>query len=489
MEDGLQVLVTETGHIDNRFLEGKEVRPGCLGQLSGPIADWSEGTRNGRMYSRDLWVKVFDTPWVQEALETKSLFGEADHPDERLESKISCAAVVMTDYEFVDEQSTLYGWFDILDTPSGRILRTLAEYGTKLGVSSRGRGKIITRGGKQVVEESSYLFGGFDIVALPAVKKARQDFVAEGLELDNLYNSIEEQINECQTTSELSIIRNVLESSEIKGLDNYISLIEARSNELGSSSDAIVEKLTNDLQMSYSELNRVKKSRSRSRSRIDAINEDNELMERENIKILTDLVDENSKLKSELVLKDQLINSNDENLEEEVNLINGRLEELTEENKELIKENRSLNKLKSRYDTLEESNKSLKTKVRQLSLDLKSEDELNTELTNQYNELVDVANSAFEDYEKALESYLELRCNQSSDLSPEQAHRLLPETYTIEDIDRVVRDQENLRRRMSKLPISVGGEYVAESYKDRSDTSKDRYKDLTRILSSMKSKT
>ena len=128
---------------------GDTVRPGCLGQLKGPIAEWHDSTRNDRYYSRKLWEGVFNTPWVKEALRTKTLFGEADHPDDRLEPKLMKAAVVLTSYDINETDETVYGTFDILDTPSGRVLRTLSDYGCELGVSSRGRGRIVTRNGRK----------------------------------------------------------------------------------------------------------------------------------------------------------------------------------------------------------------------------------------------------------------------------------------------------------------------------------------------------
>ena len=487
MEDDLKVLITETGRIDS--LDSKEVRPGCLGRLGGIIADWGNETRNGRLYTRELWVKVFETPWVKEALETRTLFGEADHPDERLESKLSLAAVVMTDYEFVEDQQILYGWFDILDTPSGRILRTLADYGSKLGVSSRGRGKIITRGGRQVVEESSYLFGGFDIVALPAVKKARQDFVAESVESGSISESIRDQINECKTPIELDAIREVLESAGIADLDEYISLIEEKSNELNPD-NAIVEKLTGELQKSYSELNRVKSRRThRAKSRIDAINEDMERMEKENVKLFSALYNENSQMKSELVLKDRKIKSLDEQLTELISEAKEQAESLSRQKESLDRKIQSVERLKSENKALKETVQSLKSDNKSLSLQSRTDARDYNALVNQYNELIEEVDQVSAAYERALERYLNLKCSQSSGLSPRQAHRLLPEDYTIDDIDRVVDDQVNLQRRMSQLPIyspQLSEQRVLSSSGDANlDES---YGNLKVLLNSMKHK-
>ena len=242
-----ELLVNQTGNITESLTSGDCVRPGCLGQLKGPIADWNDSTRNKRYYSRDLWVKVFDTDWVKEALETRTLFGEADHPEERIEPLLTKAAVVLVDYNFVDEEQTIYGTFDILDTPSGRILRTLADYGCELGVSSRGRGQLVTRNGRQEVDPNSYVFGGFDVVALPAVKKARQVFIKES-GTKKFRMDIVDQIEMCESESDLRIIKNVLDNANLSDINKIDQLIESRISEFNpTDDDTIIAGLTRDL--------------------------------------------------------------------------------------------------------------------------------------------------------------------------------------------------------------------------------------------------
>ena len=116
--------------------EGKtaQTHPGCLGTLSGPCADYNNPTRNNNFYSRKLWENVFKDPLVVESLEDRVLIGELDHPGDRLETKAKNACIVMTGYEFDDVNKTVNGTFDILDTPNGQILKSLLDYGCKIGV-------------------------------------------------------------------------------------------------------------------------------------------------------------------------------------------------------------------------------------------------------------------------------------------------------------------------------------------------------------------
>ena len=77
------------------------------------------------------------------------------------------------------EDGKYYGKFNILDTPCGRIVYTLAKAGFRLGVSSRGNGDYDEYTGE--VDPDSYDFTCFDVVVLPAVKDARMSLVTEGL--------------------------------------------------------------------------------------------------------------------------------------------------------------------------------------------------------------------------------------------------------------------------------------------------------------------
>jgi hypothetical protein len=64
----------------------------------------------------------------------------------------------------------LYAYVDILDTPNGRLLKTLVDYGFVPGISSRGSGDIMAN---DEVDPETFFLETWDIVQLPAVRKAR----------------------------------------------------------------------------------------------------------------------------------------------------------------------------------------------------------------------------------------------------------------------------------------------------------------------------
>lgn len=239
----MRVLI-ETRMNSLKLNESKTPKKGCLGRLEGVCADFKNPTRNGRLYPLPLWKKVFDDALFKEALQNKTLFGELDHPEDRFEPLISEACVVMTDYTIDENKGLIYGGFDILDTPKGRILKSILDYGSVVGVSSRGQGDIIESTDGERVDEDSYEFACFDVVSTPAVEKARQKVMESIKRVKDISfkESIDKQIKDAETITDLNIIRSVVRSSGISDseMDTIIESIEDRCNNLQDVDKTIV---------------------------------------------------------------------------------------------------------------------------------------------------------------------------------------------------------------------------------------------------------
>ena len=140
-----------------------------LGRLYGPIATCKEGTRNGRKYNKELWIKALNDEIFQEKIANKSLFLELGHPADREETDMSCVCACIPEMPKIVNDD-LYAYVDILDTPNGRLLKTFCDYGFVPGISSRGSGDIMAN---DEVDPETFFIETWDIVQLPAVKKAR----------------------------------------------------------------------------------------------------------------------------------------------------------------------------------------------------------------------------------------------------------------------------------------------------------------------------
>ena len=79
------------------------------------------------------------------------------------------------------------GKVQVLNTPSGNILRSLVESGVKLGISSRGMGSVSESAGNTVVEDDFQLIC-FDFVSEPSTPGAFMMKEAKDLSSPNIFN-------------------------------------------------------------------------------------------------------------------------------------------------------------------------------------------------------------------------------------------------------------------------------------------------------------
>lgn len=169
-----------------KLTEAEQKQRGILGRLIGPCADFIQATRNGRKYSEELWENVFSNDLMKEKIKNRCCFGELGHPTDRTETDMEKIALCLAELPKKGGDGKLYGVFDILDTPNGRILKALCDYGCNIGISSRGQGDLITDlDGNEAVDPDTYDCEGFDAVLMPGVEAARLKYVTESLNKEN----------------------------------------------------------------------------------------------------------------------------------------------------------------------------------------------------------------------------------------------------------------------------------------------------------------
>jgi len=135
--------------------------------------------RNGRMYPMDTLSK--EVARYNEAFVQKGrALGELGHPDgptvnlDRVSHKIT---------SLVQEGNNFKGKAQILETPMGKIAKSLLDEGVMLGVSSRGVGSLkMTNEGHKIVGEDFMLATAADIVADPSAPDAFVSGIMEGKE-------------------------------------------------------------------------------------------------------------------------------------------------------------------------------------------------------------------------------------------------------------------------------------------------------------------
>ena len=238
-------------------------RKGVLGTLEGVCADCIKATRNGRLYPDAVWQTAFNDPIVKEHFQCGGIFGQLGHPkeDQTENEEFNSIAICMPDPPKKGTDGKLRGRWDILDTPNGRILKCLCDYGYKIGISSRANGDVEEDwdGNESVVPET-FQFKAFDAVLLPAVKEARLNLVTESF--DENKNRLKKALKESIDSSDDVDKAVMLKTLEDLGID-YIESSETNEDVVDSELDNDVAvndgmDLVSDLQAALKEVDDLK---------------------------------------------------------------------------------------------------------------------------------------------------------------------------------------------------------------------------------------
>ncbi len=126
------------------------------------------GTKNGngRVYRKETLQREIEN--YQKAIQERRSLGELDHPDDSV-INLKNASHLVTKMWW--EGDNVMGKIQVLDTPSGNILKALVKSGCKLGISSRGMGSVKEEKGITMVEDDFQLIC-FDMVSEPSTPGA-----------------------------------------------------------------------------------------------------------------------------------------------------------------------------------------------------------------------------------------------------------------------------------------------------------------------------
>ena len=173
--------------------------------IEGVFMQGAIQNRNGRMYPMETLQKEVDR-YNDQFVSKNRAYGELGHPDG---PTINLERVSHMIKSLKNEGNDIVGKAKIMDTPYGKIVKSLIDEGAQLGVSSRGMGSL-----KQNSEGINEVQGDFqlatagDIVADPSAPNAFVNGVMEGVEwiYDAASGSWQSQvvIEEIQNTGKIS---------------------------------------------------------------------------------------------------------------------------------------------------------------------------------------------------------------------------------------------------------------------------------------------
>lgn len=176
--------------------------------LSGLFAEFDVKNQNDRIYPKEIYLSALDE--ILPKIESGSLLGECDHPNDYDEVRLSNVSHVIKECHVTGNQ--VFGTVEVLDTPSGKVIQALMEAGIPLGISSRGIGN--TRESVDGTVVTSLKLITYDLVADPSFAGAVLTESAKA-SLNSKLDSIESELplNESiGTNSVRSSIHRIRES-------------------------------------------------------------------------------------------------------------------------------------------------------------------------------------------------------------------------------------------------------------------------------------
>lgn len=166
--------LTEVLPFEYEIVEQKSKKPGVLLTLEGTFQRAGTKNANGRVYPLGLWQKLMSDEDVNERIKARRMLGELDHPSSG-STALSRVAHVVTEHKLLGD-NRVRGKLDILDTPMGQIAATLAKAGVQLGVSSRGDGSVEKKGDVDEVQ-NDFRLETYDLVLKPSTPGAYPQIV------------------------------------------------------------------------------------------------------------------------------------------------------------------------------------------------------------------------------------------------------------------------------------------------------------------------
>ena len=180
-------LITEQNNDIEVLTEEKDGKKSTY--IKGVFLQTEITNRNGRMYKFDTMNREV-TKYNEEFVNRGRALGELGHPEgptlnlDRVSHKI---------VELYPEGTNFIGKAKLMETPMGKIAKSLLDEGVQLGVSSRGLGSIKKEGSCSVVADDFILSTAADIVADPSAPDAFVEGIYEGREWVTVDGKVKER--------------------------------------------------------------------------------------------------------------------------------------------------------------------------------------------------------------------------------------------------------------------------------------------------------
>ena len=181
-------------------------KPGIF-EVKGILQRAEAENQNGRVYKRSILERELKK-YTKNFIEVGNAYGELDHPDSPIVSLKNASHIVK---EVWWKGNDVMGTVQLLNTPSGNIVKNILRDGHTIGISSRGTGSVTQTNEGHLMVQDDFELVCWDFVSNPSTHGA---FMAPGglnesvsKTKDNRYSKVHSTIREilCATTCECSL--------------------------------------------------------------------------------------------------------------------------------------------------------------------------------------------------------------------------------------------------------------------------------------------
>jgi hypothetical protein len=192
-------------------MDSGKLPDGVLCRVKYPVCRIGERNANNRIYEKDVWEKVLADDGLIEKLNQRGLFGHAEHP-EATQSDLQLTSHVINKM-WVDE-NVMFQEFDVLDTPTGKIVDCLLRAGCMVGCSTRAEGDL---------EESEDDKGPYSKVLSDSYHYVTTDFTAD----PSTFGVVPQDIRR-NVVSEIKVLRESKEAGEVKFAEAMLASMQCK---------------------------------------------------------------------------------------------------------------------------------------------------------------------------------------------------------------------------------------------------------------------
>tara|TARA_R110000868_G_scaffold141607_2_gene358225 strand:+ start:3831 stop:4412 length:582 start_codon:yes stop_codon:yes gene_type:complete len=173
-------------------LTESKLKPGVF-EVVGIMQRAGAKNQNGRIYEREILEREVRN-YVENFVKVGNAYGELDHPESPIVSLKNASHVVK---ELWWEGEDLMGKVELLNTPSGNIVKEILRGGHTIGISSRGTGSVQQTNEGTLMVQNDFELVCWDFVSNPSTQGAFMNPISlnEGKQSVGKYDKLDSIIN------------------------------------------------------------------------------------------------------------------------------------------------------------------------------------------------------------------------------------------------------------------------------------------------------